>query len=115
MAGFWHPAGTGLSIRLRVTPNADRDRIEGVETRADGEQVLRVRVRAVPDRGRANAAVLALLAAALGVPRRALTLASGETARLKTVAVATAGPAVLARLAGLAAGSPPGSPDDLAP
>lgn len=72
---------------LRVTPNAGADRIEGVETRDDGSVVLRVRVKAVADKGKANAAVIALLAKALGVAKSDLTLVSGETARLKTLAV----------------------------
>jgi uncharacterized protein YggU (UPF0235/DUF167 family) len=49
--------------------------------------VLRVRVKAVPDRGKANAAVMALLARALGVPKSRMSVISGETARLKTVLV----------------------------
>ena len=49
--------------------------------------MLRVRVSAVPDKGRANAAVVALLAKALGVPKSAVTVVSGETARTKTLAV----------------------------
>jgi uncharacterized protein YggU (UPF0235/DUF167 family) len=49
--------------------------------------VLRVRVSAVPDKGKANASVVALLARALGVPKSAIRVASGETARMKTVAV----------------------------
>lgn len=75
-------------LTLRVTPNAGIDRIEGVELRADGNAVLRLRVKAVPDKGKANAAVVALLSKALGVPKSAIRLVSGETARLKTVAIA---------------------------
>lgn len=74
-------------LRLRVTPNAGRDVIEGYETLADGTTVLRLRVAAVPDKGKANAAVIALLAKSLGLPKSALTLVAGETARLKTVRV----------------------------
>lgn len=77
-----------MTLRLRVTPNAGADRIEGAETRADGETVLKLRVAAVPDKGKANAAALALLAKALGVPKSALTLTAGDTARMKTVAIA---------------------------
>lgn len=76
-----------MLIKLRVTPNAGRDRIEGFETLADGSEVLRIRVAAVPDKGKANAAVIALLAKSLGLPKSALTLVAGETARLKTVEV----------------------------
>ena len=75
----------GLTLHLRVTPNAGVDRIEGVERRDDGSAVLRVRVKAVPDKGKANAAVIALNATALGVPKSAISLISGDTARLKTL------------------------------
>lgn len=79
---------SGLSLFLRVTPNAGRDAIEGSEIRDDGTCVLRVRVRAVPDKGKANAAVVALLAKVLGLPKSSVTVVSGETSRLKTIAVA---------------------------
>ena len=81
------PAATGLRLRLRVTPNASLDRIDGPETLADGTTVLRLRVRAVPEGGKANAAVTQLLAKALGLPRSAVTLVAGDTARLKTVQI----------------------------
>lgn len=55
--------------------------------RDDGSAVLRMRVKAVPDKGKANAAVIALLAKALGVPKSAMTLVSGDTARLKTIQI----------------------------
>jgi hypothetical protein len=76
-----------MLLRLRVTPNAGRDAIEGFETLADGTEVLRIRVAAVPDKGKANAAVIALLAKRFGLPKSALTITSGETARLKTVRI----------------------------
>ena len=72
---------------MRVTPNAGREAVEGVELRDDGRTVLRLRVSAVPDRGRANAAAVQLIARVLYVPKSAVRLVSGETARLKTLAV----------------------------
>jgi len=106
MAPFAPIAG-GVRLHLRVTPNAGADRIESVETRDDGTAVLRVRVAAVPDKGRANAAVIALLARALDVPRSRIRLTAGETARFKTVEIAEE--AAVARLAGLLAGLPASS------
>lgn len=88
----------GLTLFLRVTPNAGTNRIEGAETLADGRVVLRLRVAAVPDRGKANAAALALLAKALGLPKSALQLTSGETARLKTVRILGDRAALAARI-----------------
>jgi uncharacterized protein YggU (UPF0235/DUF167 family) len=66
--------------------------------RADGHAVLRLRVAAPPDKGRANAAAIALLGAALGVPKSAIAVTAGATSRLKTVTVAGDGAALAARL-----------------
>lgn len=87
-----------MTLSLRVTPNAGSDRIEGRELRADGDAVLRLRVAAVPDKGKANAAAVALLAKALGVPKSAIRLVAGETARSKVVEIAGDGPSLAARL-----------------
>lgn len=77
--------GEGAILRLHVTPKASKDAIEGVETGSDGLCHLKIRVRALPDKGAANAAVLKLLAKALGVPGSALELMSGHTGRVKCV------------------------------
>ena len=77
----------GVLLHVRVTPNAGADRIEGVERRDDASVVLRVRVAAVPDRGKANQAVVALVAKALGVAKSSVTVTAGETARLKTLRI----------------------------
>lgn len=101
---FWREAEGGVVVSLRVTPNARGDAIEGEELRDDGTEVLRVRVKAVPDKGKANAAVIAILAKTLGLPRSAVTLQSGETARLKVVRIAGQPQALVAGLAALAHG-----------
>ncbi|WP_054301166.1 DUF167 domain-containing protein [Gemmobacter sp. LW-1] len=67
----------GAEFSLRVTPRASRNAL----TEDDGQ--LRCQVTAVPEDGRANAAVTELLAAALGVAKSRLTLVRGATARDK--------------------------------
>ena len=52
-----------------------------------GRPVLKLRVAAAAADGQANAAVIALLAKALGRPKSALTLVAGQTARLKRIEV----------------------------
>ena len=88
MSGPFRIDPGGVTLHLRVTPNAGRDLIEGVEERDDGTSVLRIRVKAVPDKGKANAAAVALLSKALGVPKSSISVVAGETARLKTLAIA---------------------------
>ncbi len=70
-------------ISLRVTPRAARDELVGWQ---DG--VLRVRLRAPPVEGKANEALCRLLASRLNRLLSAITIVSGETARLKRVRIA---------------------------
>jgi len=78
----------GLELRVRLTPNARRDSLDGWEADADGQHVLRVHVRAVPEKGKANAALVKLLAKRMGIGKTRLTLARGQTSRIKTIAIA---------------------------
>lgn len=68
-------------LAVRVTPKASSDRI-AVE---DG--MVRIWVAAPPDEGKANKAAVALVAQALGVPRSAVELVRGETARRKLLRI----------------------------
>jgi uncharacterized protein (TIGR00251 family) len=70
------------SISLRVTPGASRDALMGWQG-----DVLCLRVAAPAQRGKANEAVLRLLAAALGIDRRRLRIVRGQTSRQKVVLV----------------------------
>ena len=77
MTDLRHLAQAGAEFALRVTPKASRNEI------VVGEDGLRVYVTVVPEGGKANAAVVKLLAKALGVAKSRLTLVRGETARDK--------------------------------
>lgn len=69
-------------LSLRVLPNAPRDEVIGFES-----DVLKVRVRAIPENGKANKAVIQLLAKASGCPRSAIEIVVGERGRNKVVAM----------------------------
>jgi uncharacterized protein YggU (UPF0235/DUF167 family) len=94
----WAATPSGLSVTIRLTPKGGRDALDGIETLSDGRPVLKARVRAAPTDGEANAALLSLLAKTLDVPRRTVTLAAGETARIKRIAIAGDGAALAARM-----------------
>ena len=81
-------------LTVRATPKAGRNEIAG--RRADG--ALLVRVTAAPEDGRANAAVCALVAKALGVPKGAVQVVRGETSRDKVLKVDGVDDADLERL-----------------
>jgi uncharacterized protein (TIGR00251 family) len=84
----WRPETDGVALWLRVSPKGGRDSIEGVETLSDGRRVLKARVRAAPENGRANAAVIDLVADWLSAPKRAISIRSGDTARIKQIFIA---------------------------
>jgi uncharacterized protein (TIGR00251 family) len=77
----------GILLFLRVTPRAGTDRIAGLWQDADGKMSLQVKVRTQPEKGKANEAVIALLAESFGLPRSALSVMSGGTSRLKTIRI----------------------------
>ena len=87
-----------MILHVRLTPKGGRDALEGVETGADGKTYLKARVSAVPEDGKANAALVALVAKKAGVPKSAVSIVSGETSRLKTLELAGVDEGTIARL-----------------
>ena len=72
-----------LTLSLRVIPKASKNEIIGLLD--DGS--LKLKVTAAPEKGKANAAVCELLAEAFDVPKRNVSIVSGDTSRTKTVAI----------------------------
>ena len=89
----------GVQFMLRVTPRGGRNAVEGWARDADGAELLKVRVTAAPENGKANAALTVLLAGTLAVPKKAVTIRSGAAARIKRVQICGDSAALSARLA----------------
>jgi uncharacterized protein (TIGR00251 family) len=85
---LFRPVPSGVAVALRVTPNAARERIEGIATDADGNAYLKIAVTVPPENGKANAAVIKLIAKDLRLPKSALSIANGAQARRKTLVIA---------------------------
>lgn len=75
-----------IILAVRLAPKSSRDAIEGVE-HLGGETVLKARVRALPERGRANAALVKLIASWLKLPPSQVSVAQGSKSRMKHVAI----------------------------
>ncbi|MEJ0011177.1 MAG: DUF167 family protein [Bauldia sp.] len=80
----------GIVLSVRLTPKASRDSVDGVGALSDGSEVALARVRAVPEDGAANAALIALLAKTFGRPKSAVTLVRGAAQRVKQMRIAGA-------------------------
>ncbi|WP_296746558.1 DUF167 family protein [Mesorhizobium sp.] len=96
MSAPFRPRDDGIDLFVRLTPKAAHDRIDSVETVADGRSHLKARVRAVPENGAANAALERVVAKAFGVPASSVSVVAGGTSRLKTLRI-LGDPAVLAK------------------
>lgn len=81
------PTAGGVRLAVRLTPRASGNRIDGVVAEADGGRCLKVAVTAVPEDGKANAALIALLAKCWKIPKSAFTITAGTTDRRKTLSI----------------------------
>ena len=87
---------------MRLTPKGGRDAIEGIEALADGQRVLKARVRAAASDGEANDALQRLLARTLDIAPRDIVLVAGRTSRIKRLLVRGDAHAVARKLEGIA-------------
>lgn len=83
----WTRTATGLRLVVWLTPRGGRDSLGGSREDAAGQAQLLARVASPPVDGAANARLIKLIAKSLGVPKTAVTLTAGETARVKTLAI----------------------------
>ncbi|NNU50249.1 DUF167 domain-containing protein [Rhizobium sp. WYCCWR 11279] len=87
MSHPWSLFGDHLRLAVRLTPNGGRDALDGVEADGEGEAFRKARVTAVPEKGKANKALMLLIAKSLRIPKSSVSLVSGETARKKILRI----------------------------
>ena len=99
-------AAGGVRVRVKLAPKASRDALGGVVLDADGSAAyVKASVTAAPEAGKANAALIALLAKAWRLPKSAITMVAGASARRKTLLIAGDPAALIPRLLRTLAGS----------
>lgn len=94
----------GVLLHIRLTPKGGRDGFDGLLTGADGKTALQARVRALPEDGAANAALVDLIAKTLKVRKSAIDLVAGASARQKTLRISGDAADLAVRLARLCGG-----------
>jgi uncharacterized protein len=82
------PVADGVRVAIRLTPKASRNAIAGIADAGQGDAVLKVMVTAVPEAGKANEALIKLLAKEWGVPKSSISLVAGATDRNKILHIA---------------------------
>ncbi len=74
-------------MRLRVTPKASRDAVQGVVADAKGNGAIKIAVTAVPENGQANDAVIKLLAKSWRLRKTDMHIVRGATDRNKVLLI----------------------------
>ena len=87
-----------MRVAVRLTPKASADRLIGVAADETGMPVLRVQVTAAPEDGKANAALVALLAKRWRLPKSSIAVTQGTANRRKVVSIAGEPMALLRRI-----------------
>jgi len=91
-------AEDGIRLVVRLMPKGGRDALEGVTPDANGKPMLKARIATAAEGGKANASLVVLLAKEFDVPKSAVTIVRGATARLKQVRIRGDGRTLAARL-----------------
>lgn len=81
------PRAAAVRLFIKLTPKAAANRLDRVEMDGDGQARLRVSVTTVPEKGKANKALVALLAKELSLAKRDISILAGTVSRLKTVEI----------------------------
>ncbi len=89
-----------VRLSVRLTPNGGRDAVDGVAFDADGEPYLKARVSVPPEKGKANKAMIALVAKWAGVQKSSVSVATGDTQRKKILRIDGDPEDVMARIEG---------------
>ncbi|WP_184400087.1 DUF167 domain-containing protein [Rhizobium sp. BK650] len=83
----WKKFDDHIRLTVRLTPNGGRNAVDGIESDGEGGMLLKVRVTAVPEKGKANTALIALISKSLGVAKSSVDLVSGDTSRKKILRI----------------------------
>lgn len=87
MTSPWKKFDDHIRLAVRLTPNGGRNAVDGIEPDGEGGMLLKARVTAVPEKGKANKALIALIAKSLGIAKSSVDLVSGDTSRKKILRI----------------------------
>lgn len=86
---YYEKTSSGYQIRVRVTPNSSKNAITGIFTDSNQKEFLKINLRAVPEKGKANQELIAFLSKLLHLNKSSFTILSGETDRYKKLQIDT--------------------------
>lgn len=84
---FFETTKSGLRIRIRLTPSGRHDGVDGVMQDADGNWVLKASVTKAPEGGKANVALIKVLAKQWKLAKSSIEVIQGQTSRNKVLLI----------------------------
>jgi len=76
-----------MQIKVKLTPKASQNAVQGWFEDENGKKLLKVSVTAVPEKGKANKAMISVISKHFKVPKTSISLISGDTSRLKIIEI----------------------------
>ncbi len=84
---FFEQTTSGYIVRVRLSPNSSCCKINGIFQTPDGSQYLKINIISVPEKGRANAELIAFLSKKLKIAKSQISIISGELDRYKKILI----------------------------
>ena len=72
-------------LRIKVLPKSSTNEVTEIMTDDSGEQTIKIRIKAVPEKGKANEELIKFLSKELSIPKDQITIISGKSTQLKLV------------------------------
>lgn len=74
-------------LRIKVIPKSPKNEITEIMIDESGEQTIKIRIKAAPEKGKANAELIKFLSKELNIPKTNISIISGKTDKLKLIKI----------------------------
>lgn len=74
-------------LRIKVIPKSSKNEISEIITDGDGEQTIKIRIKAAPEKGKANVELINFLAKELNIDKSQISILSGKTQQIKLIKI----------------------------
>ena len=74
-------------LRIKVIPNSNTNEIKEIMTDDSGEETIKIKIKAIPEKGKANAELIKFLSKELEIKKSNISIISGKTDRIKLIRI----------------------------
>ena len=74
-------------LRIKVIPNSNTNEIKEIMTDDSGEETIKIKIKAIPEKGKANTELIKFLSKELEIKKSNISIISGKTDRIKLIKI----------------------------